>query len=127
MIKYMKQNDTEPPLRAQLKRVTANPLQTTVVDLDGATIKFIMRHYGSGVVKVEATLAGTEIVDASNGQVQYEWDAADTDTCGDFLCEFEVTDSGSGVGTYWDLRTAQEMDDAESPEPLIVRIVDDFA
>lgn len=129
MIKYIRQNDTKPFVRAVLATVSGDPATRTVVDLSSATVKFIMREVGSTTAKVDATLAGGEIVDATNGEVQYEWDGTegDTDTCGDYLVEFQVTDSESYVMTFWDMRTASQIDNGEVPEPLIVRIVDDLA
>jgi hypothetical protein len=109
-----------------LNDATDDPVQASPVDLSGATIKFIMRDT-SGTVVVEATLAGTELVDLPNGSIRYEWVAADTDTVGDFYVEIEVTDSDSFITTYWDLRTAQEVADDEPPVPFIITIVDDFA
>lgn len=124
MIKYIKQNDTSPNVRAILYTVTGDPPVASVVNLTGATVKFIMRQSGSTAAKVDTAAT---VVDATAGTVQYTWIAADTDTAINYLGEFEVTDSSSAVVTYWDLRTVTEIGDNLRPEPLIISIVDDLA
>ena len=121
--KYIKQNDTKPSVRATLYTVSGDPPQPVVVNLSGSTVRFIMRQRGQSVAKVDASAT---IVGAATGQVQYDWIAADTDTCGEYLVEFEVTDSGGDIQTFWDLRTAADIDDEKYPEPLLLVIVDDF-
>ncbi len=120
----MKTNDTTPNIRAVLYTVTGDPPTASVVNLTGATVKFIMRQ--SGVTAAKVDTAAT-IVLATSGTVQYEWVVADTDTAGDYMGEFEVTDSGSDVTTYWDLRSAADIGNDLPPEPLIIRIVEDLA
>jgi hypothetical protein len=124
LIKYIRQNDTLPAVRAELNTVTGDPAVATVVDLTAATVKFIMRQHGVSTATVDTAAT---VINASAGTVQYAWVAADTDTVGEYLCEFEVTDSGSDITTFWDLRTAQEIEDNLPPEPLIISIVDDLA
>lgn len=119
----MKQNDTAPNVRAVLYSVTGDPAVASVVNLSGATVKFIMRTHGSTTAKVDTSAS---VVSASAGTVQYEWLAADTDTVGEYLGEFEVTDSGSDVTTYFDLRTAQEIADGLPPRPITISIIDDL-
>jgi hypothetical protein len=124
LIKYIKQNDTSPNVRATLYTVTGDPAVASVVVLTGASVKFIMRQSGVAAAKVDTAAT---IVDATAGTVQHAWVAADTDTVGDYLGEFEVTDSSSNVITYWDLRTVAEIGDNLRPEPLVISIVDDLA
>jgi len=88
---WIKQNDTSPPLRAQLKDGDEVPIVLT-----GASVRFHMR-----------TLAGATVVDAaaalenaSNGIVQYNWQAADTATIGSYQAEFEVTYSDTTIETF---------------------------
>jgi len=126
MRRYMRQNDTKPYLTVQLRDATDDPVTSSVVNLTGATVKFIMRG-SDGTAKVDATLAGSEYVNRTSGIVRYEWLAADTDTCDDYHAEFEVTDSEAAVTTYWDKRTAEEISDEVAPESLIISIVDDLA
>lgn len=124
MIKFVKQNDTTPNVRAVIYTVTGDPAVASVVNLTGATVKFIMRQSGVAAAKVDTTAT---VVVAADGTVQYEWVAADTDTAGDYLGEFEVTDSSGDVTTYWDLRRAADIGNNLPPEPLIIRIVEDLA
>lgn len=88
---YIKQNDTQPALRAQLKDGDDVPIVLT-----GATIRFHMRTMGGSVV----TDAAATIVTAANGIVQYNWQAADTATVGTYQAEFEVTYSDTTVETF---------------------------
>lgn len=124
MIKYIKQNDTSPNVRAAIKTVTGDPAVASAVNLTGATVKFIMRQHGSSTAKVDMAAS---LVVAADGTVQYEWLAADTDTVGEYLGEFEVTDTNSDVTTYWDLRSAADIGNDLPPEPLLIRIVGDLA
>ena len=124
MVRYMKTNDTTPNFRAVIYTVTGDPAVASVVNLTGATVKFIMRQSGVSTAKVDTAAS---VVVAADGTVQYEWVAADTDTAGDYLAEFEVTDSSADVTTYWDLRSAADIDNNLSPEPVIIRIVEDLA
>lgn len=67
------------------------------VDLSGAAgVTFIMRP-SSGPVKVNAPAV---IVDAGNGIVRYDWLAADTDTAGSFMAEWQVTWTGGKQQTF---------------------------
>ena len=88
---YIKQNDTQPALRAQLKDGDDVPIVLT-----GSTVRFHMR-----------TLTGTVVVDAAatiitpaNGIVQYNWQAADTATVGSYQAEFEVTYQDTTIETF---------------------------
>lgn len=88
---YLKQNDTSPAIRAQLADQNDVPINIT-----GATVKFLMR-LGTASPKVNASAT---IIDAVSGIVRYDWQAADTDTNGNFSGEFEVTFSGGSVETF---------------------------
>lgn len=88
---YLKQNDTQPALRAQLKDGDDVPIVLT-----GATIRFHMRTI-SGTVKVDAAAT---IITAANGIVQYNWQAADTNTIGTYQAEFEVTYQDTTIETF---------------------------
>jgi hypothetical protein len=88
---YIKQNDTSPALRAQLKDGDDVPIVLT-----GASIRFHMRTLaGAAAVDAAAT-----IVTAANGIVQYNWQAADTATVGSYQAEFEVTYSDTTIETF---------------------------
>lgn len=105
---WVKQNDVRPTLDYQLRDGNG-----AVVDLTGASVKFMMYLPGAASPKVNA--AGTIIGAATNGQVRYTWTGTDTDTIGDYIAEFQVTFSGGFVETFpnW--------------EHLKVRILDDIA
>ena len=82
---YIKQNDTKPSLSANLAQ------DGSVVDLEGATVKF---HMGS-VVDAAAVVTG-----AATGAVRYDFVAADTVTIGSYAAEFEVTFSDESTETF---------------------------
>lgn len=67
------------------------------VNLAGATVRYIMKHPSTGVVKVNAVCA---LVDATNGVVRYTWAGTDTDTAGTYRSEFEVTYSSGAKETF---------------------------
>lgn len=89
---FIKQNDTRPIISATLIDGDGSS-----VNLDGATVKFIMR-------KASATAATTDaaatVADAAKGKVTYTWVAADTATVGSYEGEFQVTYSGGGIQTF---------------------------
>jgi len=85
---FLKQNDTSPALEYTLSPLT---------NLSGASVVFNMTD-SDGVVKVNRQAAVVD--DAVNGVVQYLWQAADTDTAGLFLAEFEVTFADATVETF---------------------------
>ena len=86
----IKQNDTSPALR-----YTLDPL----VDLTGSTVVFNLRARATGVVKIARAVAAI-IAPATDGVVQYDWAAGDTDTPGIFEGEFEITFTDSAIETY---------------------------
>lgn len=79
----LKKGDRRPSATA-----TAKDAAKVVIDLTGATAKFIMFDWNA-VVKVNA--AATILTPATDGKLQYDWVAADTDTVGAYRAEFEVT------------------------------------
>lgn len=81
----MKKNDLEPVVNAVLRDGDG------LADLTGATVKFIMKLGLVGAVKVNSSAT---IVSATGGQVRYTWAGTDTDTAGDYICEWEVTRAG---------------------------------
>lgn len=123
---YIKQDDTDQFPRARLCRTNAEGTALEAINLTGATVKFIMKEIGATATKVDATLAGGEIIDAVNGLVEYWWEAADTDTVGSYLAEFEITFSNGRILTCWDERTLGEINKDFSPEPFTIIIVEDL-
>jgi hypothetical protein len=89
---YVKQNDTSPSMLATLQDADGNAVNVT-----GATIRFHMRTIGSTTSKVDDAAV---IVTADNGEVRYDWDAADTDTVGSYQAEFEVTYADGSIETF---------------------------
>lgn len=89
---YIKQNDTTPAIRATLENGSGD-----AVDLASTTVRFHMRALGGTTVKVDAAAT---VINANTGIVQYDWDAADTDTVGTFQGEFEVTYSDGSIETF---------------------------
>lgn len=88
---YIKQNDTQPALRAQLKDGDDYPIVLT-----GASVRFHMRTLTGTVVVDEAAT----IITPANGIVQYNWQAADTATVGSYQAEFEVTYNDGSIETF---------------------------
>lgn len=105
---WLKQNDLRPTLDFQLRDRTG-----AVVNLTGATVKFMMQAPGAASPKINA--AATVIGAATNGQVRYTMTGTDTDTIGDYLGEWQVVFSDATTETFpnW--------------EHLKVRILDDIA
>ena len=89
---YVKQNDTSPSMLATLQDANGN-----AVGVVGASVRFHMRAIGSTNATVDAAAV---IVDAANGIVRYDWDAADTATVGSYQAEFEVTYADASVETF---------------------------
>lgn len=77
----VKRNDLAPSVSAVLYASGA------VIDLTGATVKFIMKLRG-GSEKVNAACV---IVTPTAGAVRYDWAGTDTDTAGTYDAEFQVT------------------------------------
>jgi hypothetical protein len=49
---------------------------------------------------VAGTRRNASVFDAVNGVVKYDWVAGDTETAGDFECEFEVTEADGALRTF---------------------------
>lgn len=87
----IKQNDRLPDLVATLKA------GGVAADISGNTGVVFHMKPESGTIKVNAACV---VVDATNGIVKYLWTAADTDTVGTFLGEFEVSFAGPKTETF---------------------------
>lgn len=109
---YIKQNDTSPSIEINLTDAALVPINIT-----GATVKFLMR-LGNASPKVNASAT---IVDAVSGRVRYDWQAADTDTAGNFDAEVEVTYSGGAIETF------PNGPDASGVKYIPIVITDDIA
>ena len=98
---FLKVDDTAPVLS-----YTVLDEDSVAIDLTGATVTFYMQdENGIDVI----TAGSVTITDASNGVVEYQWLAADTDVSGYFSAEFVVTFAGGTIRT--------------SPDPGIITIV----
>jgi hypothetical protein len=89
---YIKQDDTTPSLRADLKKGSGDS-----VDLLNATVRFHMREIGSTNIVVDADAT---VISEAGGTVQYDWVAGDTAVVGSYQAEFEVTYPQSTVETF---------------------------
>lgn len=94
---YVKQGDLLPVIEATLKDSNAQP-----VPLAGCTVKFHMRPRSGGTVKINAlaTKIDDNVTPSTRGIVQYPWTGTDTDTAGNFDCEWEVTTAGGHTITF---------------------------
>ena len=92
----------------------APKLLVTCVDEDGAVIpltaaitaKFFMLNPGDSTPKVDGAVA-TILTPVADGQIEYAWAAADTDTPGDFDGEFEIEWSDGTKTTFPNFRFLQ--------------------
>lgn len=89
---YIKQDDTTPSLRADLKNGNGD-----AVDLLDATVRFHMRAIGSTNVLIDAAAT---VISEPGGTVQYDWVAGDTSDVGSYQVEFEVTYPAGGIETF---------------------------
>lgn len=80
----MKSDDLLPPVEATLKEANGTAIDLSTYN----SVNFTMENEsGSVVVNAAAT-----IVDATNGEVRYEWQSGDTDAPGVYKAEFVLTD-----------------------------------
>ena len=84
----IKRGDLKPRLEVILTDADGNPVPIP----SGASVEFHMRLPDSAVLKVNAAAV---VDDAPGGAAAYNWAVGDTDTEGDYLGEFEVTDVAS--------------------------------
>lgn len=89
----MKRHDTAPPFEATLRDGAG-----AVVDLAGATARFLMRRASPprGVI----TDAAATVINAAGGRVRYSWAAADTAVAGIFDAEVEITFADTTIQTF---------------------------
>jgi hypothetical protein len=73
------------------------------VDIEGATIRFLMRRRGRRLSKVAAAASNLQVTDGSDGSrgnVAYTPDPEDVDEAGTFDYEWEATFGGGTVQSY---------------------------
>lgn len=84
----IKQNDLVPAITATLMQAVGTA-SAAPIDLTTATsVKFAMRLRSSGATKIDAV---GSIVTPAAGTVKYQWSGTDTDTAGDYDCEWQIT------------------------------------
>lgn len=88
---YIKQHDTSPSLKAFLK----NPDGSAMV-LTEASVCFNMLSSSGEVV---VSRGDVRVIDELLGEVQYDWQTADTDVPGLHQAEFEVTFNNGRIET----------------------------
>ena len=88
----IRSNDTAPNAAFTLEDSSGN-----AVNLSGATVKFVLINYSTGVTVINASAT---IVNATGGQVSYTWSATDTRTPGRYTAFWVVTFSGGQVESF---------------------------
>jgi len=86
------QGDTLTPLAATLQQKNASG-NYEAVDVTSKDVKFCMVK-SDDTTKVALTDSNVSKVDAANGKVQYDFQAADVDTAGTFYAWFVVQSGG---------------------------------
>jgi hypothetical protein len=90
----IKQNDLRPYLSVEL----VTDQDGTACDVTNATVVFSMATSIGSTPKIDE--AAVTVIDAAQGQVQYRWQAGDTDTIANYYGEIEVTFSDSRPLTF---------------------------
>ena len=88
---FLKLNDTSPALLYYLLPKT--------VDLTGATVQFSMKAAPGGAIKINKA-AAVVVTPTGNPAVRYDWQAANSDTEGEFDAEFLVTYASGKKETF---------------------------
>ena len=93
----IKRGDTLPAIRIQLINPDGSFFNPT-----GAVLSFRFEDVSEDPGDVVQVGAGTFSIvgDGSTGEVDYAWDATDTDTVGSFRAEVEAQPSGGGRTTF---------------------------
>ncbi len=95
---YMAQNDTGPVLEAVLTDEDG-----TVIDLTGLAdtdIRFHMANPDAAAPKVDDNTNTSIVAPPTDGKVQYDWQAADTDEPGFFDAEFQATFTDGSIVSF---------------------------
>lgn len=91
----IKQNDTRPSLKAELRGEYNEARDFTNVTVQSITFHMESIDTTEVVVDSEAT-----IVNAKDGIVAYEWDDGDTADAGKYIGEFQIEYQDSGTETF---------------------------
>lgn len=116
----MKRGDTIPALRTTLLDKNG-----VAVNLTDATVQVTMRSLENGDVILSRD---GEVSDPTTGVVVLDWEAGDTDTTGDYLLEWQVTDGTGDVQTYPTvgyhvLHIAPDLDDDSIPVEDLAKVL----
>jgi len=110
----IRRNDRLPVYQVDAYDADENPL-----DLSAAIdVLFSMRDRGNGMIKIDG-VAGSVIVGAdgsTHNRMRYDWQDGDTDTSGEYECEFELAFSPGVKRTF----------PASEKQALIVLVHDDI-
>jgi len=94
------QNDTKPTLRFTCREDGCGETGTAI-NLTSCVVKFIFKKaLNSGDYKFKRVC---DIVDTVNGICEYEWQADDLDTVGDYVGELEITFPDTKIQTNYNL------------------------
>jgi len=91
-ITKIKRNDTRPSFTATLVDAAGN-----AVDLSGASALFLMRDPRTRALKVSGAMV---IVNATAGEVRYDWAAGDTDKAAVYQVEIQATFADASIETF---------------------------
>lgn len=103
----MVQGDTGPALPATLREADGSPAQ-----LHGASsVEFVMKAEAADEPRVVGEM---EVINASLGEVRYNWAPGDTDKAGYFLAHVKVTRADGSVSTYpgtkyWEIQIRESL------------------
>lgn len=93
---YIKKGDRLPSIESVLLDAKG-----AVVNLTDCTVKFLMSaRNADGSPGANKVNAAATVVTATEGRVRYDWAAVDTDTAGEFICEWQVTNAAAKAQTY---------------------------
>ena len=90
---YIKQNDSAPNIKAQLKDAADNNINLSAAE----AVYFHMENKTTMELYLEKE---AEIVNAENGIVIYNWDRGDTSEHGTYICEWMVDWGNDIVETF---------------------------
>ena len=96
MTDYIKRGDTNPAFSKRLRTNSGEPIDlSSVVD-----VGFNLRDENYNVVVSDDTNGAVTIVDATTGQVEYDWQASDTTDIGSYQAEFVVDFGTDGTRSF---------------------------
>lgn len=87
---YIKQNDTKPTLIAALTE-TPSGGEAKAIDLTtAAKVNLVVREKGATDPTAPKLKKECAVLDQKGGEIEYAWEAEDTNTSGEFYFEFEI-------------------------------------